>query len=49
MFVFQNARTSATFTIEHDKKNQLFRILTKDIKKELGKDGYVYLQICTSN
>lgn len=49
MFVFQSGRTSSTFTIEHDVKNQLFRILSKDIQKDLGKDGWMYLQICTSN
>jgi hypothetical protein len=47
-FVFQNARTAAEFGFERDKKNKIVRIISKDIKKDLKKDDWIYVQICFS-
>ena len=46
VFVFQNARTSSAFGFERDKKNKTIRIISKDIKKDLKKDSWIYIQLC---
>lgn len=47
VFVFQNARTASNFGFERDKKNKTIRIISKDIKKDLKKNDWIYIQICT--
>jgi hypothetical protein len=45
-FIFQNARTSSTFGIECDPDNQLIKIISKDIRKEVKPTDWIYAQIC---
>lgn len=45
-FIFQNARTSSTFGIERDPDNQLIKIISKDIRKEVKPTDWIYAQIC---
>lgn len=49
VFVFQNGRTAAEFDYQPDKKNKIMRIISKDIKKDLKKTDWIYLQICTNS
>lgn len=45
-FFFQNARTSSIFGIERDPDNQLIKIISKDIRKEVKPTDWIYAQIC---
>lgn len=45
-FIFKNARTSSTFGYEHDPSNEIIKIISKDIKKVVTKDDWMYIQIC---
>jgi hypothetical protein len=49
VLVFQAGNTSSELTLVPDVKNKLIRIMAKDIKKDMTKDDWLYIQMCTKS
>ena len=45
-FIFKKARTSSTFGIKYKPESKIIQIISKDIKKDVKKNDWLYAQIC---